>query len=95
MAMTDALPAEASNGHAHRNGSAPSKDWVKVQVRPETYARLTHWVEAQYPDVRMRPPKREAAELLLSLALDQAEEAIKPQPSALDRLAALRDGRGQ
>lgn len=70
-----------------------TRDWVKVAVKPQTYARLKAWIEAVYPDARLRPPQREAAELLMALALDHAEDAVQPKATPLDELAALRQGR--
>lgn len=68
-----------------------TRDWIKVQIKPDTYARLRAWIDAVYPDSRLRPPMREAAELLMGLALDDAEQQVPPEPTPLDRLAALRN----
>jgi hypothetical protein len=62
-----------------------TRDWIKVQIKPDTYARLRAWIDAVYPDSRLRPPMREAAEL------DDAEQQVPPEPTPLDRLAALRN----
>lgn len=70
-----------------------ARDWVKVALREPTHARLLRWLETVYPDPRFRPPQREAAEMLMALALDHAEDAIKPKPSPLDELAQLRTKR--
>lgn len=49
-------------------------------------AEFHEFAEARWPDARTRPPLREIATEVFVLGLRQAEDAIKPEPSMLDRL---------
>lgn len=87
MAALEIDQSGSAEPRARRSG------WTKVQVRCDTEARLRAWFLAVYPDPAARPPMREAAELLMGLALDGAEAAVKPEPTPLAKLAALRNER--